>query len=218
MTVLPSPLTIYSGQTTFLRITILNSGRLPVESLEVEPPTAEGSSPPTVELDLDKLESALPLQPGQITTVRVKLTGVVDTAVSSAILRPEDSVSVASDTRWSLASSTANTRSLTTTTGHLSLASQASHGSLGDPVPLQLVFKLEYAGSDNAWCRRATIPLSLIQVPSLQVRNFANYGLRTLREILLNLHGPAINSNLSFHCFMYDMFLILGDAMGRTSW
>ena len=169
MIALPSPLTLYSGQKTFLRITITNSGRLPVQSLEVEPPPAEGNSPPIIELDLATLESALPLQPGQTVGLKVGLTGVVDTAVSSAILRPEDSVSVASDTRWSLASSTANTRSLTTTTGHLSLVSQASHGSQGDPAPLQLAFRLEYAGSDNAWCRRLTIPVSLLQLPSLQV-------------------------------------------------
>ena len=170
MKALPSPLTLYSGQKTFLRITITNSGRLPVESLDVEPPPAEGNSPPNIELDLASLESALPLQPGQTVTLRVGLTGVVDTAVSSAILRPEDSVSVASDnTRWSLASgATANTRSLTTT-GHLSLVSQASHGSQGEPTPLQLAFRLEYAGSDNAWCRRLTLPVSLLQLPSLQV-------------------------------------------------
>ena len=47
-----------------------------------------------------------------------------------------------------------------------------------------------------------------------------NYCIHTIREILLNLHGPAKNSNLSFHCFMYYMFLmwLTGDAMGRTSW
>ena len=168
MKVLPSPLTLYSGQKTFLRITITNSGRLPVQSLDVELPSAEGNSPPTIELDLATLESALLLQPGQTVALRVGLTGGVDTAVSSAILRPEDSVSVASDTRWSLASSTANTRSLTTT-GHLSLVSQASHGSQGETAPLQLGFRLEYGGSDNAWCRRLNLPVSLLQLPSLQV-------------------------------------------------
>ena len=164
-----APLTLYSGQRAELRLTVTNTGAEPVRELEVEVPPAEGcGAPPLVELDLAPLAAALPLLPGAAVTLPVTLTGQVDASGGGALLRPEDSVSVASDPRWSVSlPSTSASRSLTTT-GHPSLVSQASHGSQGEPAPHQLSFRVEYSG-EGAWCRRAALGLSVAQLASLQV-------------------------------------------------
>lgn len=101
-TSLPSPLPLYAGQQSSLRLTVVNTGAEAVHELEVECLPSEGGGgapPPLVTLELGALEAALPLNPGQVVVVVARVTGVADTSGCGTILRPEDSVSVASETR-----------------------------------------------------------------------------------------------------------------------
>ena len=173
-----SPLTLYSGQTVKLRLTVNNVGKENVGELNVECLVGEGAGPPPqVQVDTVALASLLPLPPGSSLTVGVELTGVADTGGGAVTLRPEDSVSVTSDSRWSL-SLPSSVKSLTTT-GHPSLVSMASQGSggrSGTPTGVQtstqqVTVKVQYSGvgEDLTWCRKVTQQVSLVQMPSLVV-------------------------------------------------
>ena len=173
-----SPLTLYSGQTVKLRLTVNNVGKENVGELNVECLVGEGSGPPPqVQVDTVALASLLPLPPGSSLTVGVELTGVADTGGGAVTLRPEDSVSVTSDSRWSL-SLPSSVKSLTTT-GHPSLVSMASQGSggrSGTPTGVQtstqqVTVKVQYSGvgEDLTWCRKVSQQVSLVQMPSLVV-------------------------------------------------
>jgi len=172
-----SPLNLYSGQTVNLRLTITNLGKEPVGELSLECVMGEGAGPaPLVKMESEILASSLPLEPDTTVSVIISLTGVLETGVGVSNLRPEDSVSVTSDSRWSF-SLPSSVRSLTTT-GHPSLASVASHGSGGraatpsgpQGTPHQINFKLEYSnGKESDWCRRAVQQISVLQHPSLVV-------------------------------------------------
>jgi len=180
-----SPLQLYSGQTQHLRLTASNVGRELVGELTVECIVGEGASPPPqVLVETDSIFNSLPLQSGSSLTVLLHLTGVVDSGGGGATLRPEDSVSVASDSRWSL-SLPSSVRSLVTNTpgtqqgqsGHPSLVSVASHGSGGrSSTPTQtsaqqVTVKVQYSGvgEEQTWCRRVVQQLSVVQLPSLVV-------------------------------------------------
>ena len=173
-----SPLHLYSGQTIDLRLAANIVGKEPVGELKVEYLVGNGAGPPTqVQVETETIASSLPLEPGSSLTVLLHLTGVVDTGSSGATLRPEDSVSVTSDSRWSL-SLPSSVRSLTTT-GHPSLVSMASQGSggrAGTPTGVQtsaqqVTVKMQYSGvgEDLTWCRKVVQHLSLVQLPSLVV-------------------------------------------------
>ena len=153
-------------------------GKEPVGELLVECLVGDGAGPPTqVQVETETIASSLPLEPGSSLTVLLHLTGVVDTGSSGATLRPKDSVSVTSDSRWSL-SLPSSVRSLTTT-GHQSLVSMASQGSggrAGSPTGVQtsvqqVTVKMQYSGvgADLTWCRKVVQHFSLVKLPSLVV-------------------------------------------------
>ena len=91
-------LNLYSGENSQARLTLTNNGRVDVEKLSVssECLVEGGGVAPVIRLDTSHLSSQLPLAPGGSIQIFVTLTGVNDTV---AVLRPEDSVSVASDSR-----------------------------------------------------------------------------------------------------------------------
>ena len=176
-----SPLHLYSGQSVHLRLTVNNVGKEDVGELSVDCLVGDGAGPPPlVQVETDTISSSLPLKPGSSLTVLLHLTGVVDSGSGGATLRPEDSVSVASDSRWSL-SLPSSVRSLTTpgTTGHPSLVSVASQGSGGrSATPTggqtssqQVTVKVQYSGveEDQNWCRKVVQHLSVVQLASLVV-------------------------------------------------
>ena len=162
-----SPLHLYSGQTIDLRLAANIVGKEPVGELKVECLVGNGAGPPTqVQMETETIASSLPLEPGSSLTVLLHLTSVVDTGSSGATLRPEDSVGVTSDSRWTLSLSS-SVRSLTTTgRGQVAVQGHLPAGHLQ-----QVTVKMQYSGvgADLTWCRKVVQHLSLVKLPSLVV-------------------------------------------------